>query len=574
MGHVTEHFSLLDDAGRAVPGLHLEVLHRTLPEALDEAVATRNERVALSYFDSRFTFAEVRQHAWTLADYLREQGVGKGDRILVQLQNVPQFVFTAFAAWILGAVLVPVSPMYRAREVKRIAADSGAVIWVTAPETWARQGRDSVEGTDIRRVLVTELTDFGSGIPDRFTILESVPEPIPAEDPVDSLAEVIRTRRGCRPDPVDLEPGDTALLAYTSGTTGPPKGAIISHANLLWVGHAYPVFNGVAGPDQVLISTAPLVHITGLAMHLTSWVTEACEFVLNYRFDPVVHLELMERFEVTWTTGAATAYNALLRKATARPRDLSALKSLGSGGAPIPTDMVRQVWERFGVEVQAGYGLTESTAAVSSTPGGRAPKVDEASGIISVGIPMFDTQLRIADPDGHELPTGERGEVLLKGPGIITGYWRNTEASEAAFTDGWIRTGDIGFVDPEGWLYIVDRTKNMIVASGYKVWPREVEDVLYSHAAVREAAVVGTPDAYRGETVVAYVSLDEDSDEKGKVTLLQELREYCAERLAAYKVPRRIFVKEDLPKNFNGKIQHRDLKAEASAMASAHEQVD
>lgn len=569
MGHVTENFSLVDEVGKAVPGLRLEALHDTLPEALDQAVITRGERPALTYFDTRYTFAEVRENAAALADYLQGEGIGKGDRIIVQLQNTPQFVFAAFAAWTLGAIIVPVSPMYRAREVHRIATDSGALLWITTPETWERQGRDSVEGTDIRRVLVTELTDFGSGVPEKFITLEAAAAPIVAEDPVDLLPDVIRERRGRRPAPVELDAEDTALLAYTSGTTGPPKGAIATHANLLWIGHAYTVFNGVAGPDQVLMCTAPLVHITGLAMHLASWVTEASDFVLNFRFDPAIHLDLMERFEVTWTTGAATAYIALLREAAARPRDLHALEVLGNGGAPIPTEMARQIRERFGVEVQPGYGLTEASGVASSTPERRAPKVDEDSGIISVGIPLFDTELRIADPDGKELPTGERGEILVRGPGIVNGYWENTEATEGAFTDGWLRTGDIGFVDPEGWLYIVDRTKNMIVASGYKVWPREVEDVLYSHSAVREAAVVGVPDPYRGENVVAYVSLDKAADEATRETLLQELRQYCTERLAAYKVPRRIFVKEELPKNFNGKIQHRDLKTEASGLAQA-----
>ena len=260
---------------------------------------------------------------------------------------------------------------------------------------------------------------------------------------------------------------------------------------------------------------------------------------------------------MTWTTGAATAYIALMQAARKQPRDVSSLRALGSGGAPIPTEMANAIEEVFGVKLQPGYGLTESTAAVSSTPAGVDPLVDPESGIISVGLPMFDTQLRIEGPDGTEVPAGERGEVCLKGCGIISGYWRNEEASRATFRDGWLRTGDIGFVNEDGWLFIVDRTKNMIIASGYKVWPREVEDVLYRHPAVSEAAVVGVPDDYRGETVSAFVSL---ADGGAQRPTAEELIAYCKESLAAYKVPRRITFMDELPKNFNGKIQHRDLK--------------
>lgn len=544
---------VLDDERRAILLAPNNPMYSTMPEALDGASDEHPAKAALHYFGRDFTFADVRRTSDALAAALSRHGVGKGDRVIVQLQNIPQFVFTAFAAWRIGAIIVPISPMYRAPEVNKIATDSEPLVMVTANETWAAQGKESIAGTTVKVVITTGMADYATDVPAALVrSADSV-----RDTAVLDLMELVETHDGAVAPAATIDPDDTAIFTYTSGTTGPPKGALTSHANLVWAGAAYPAFNGIAGSDQVLICTAPLVHITGLALHLSAWVNHGSKFVLAYRFEPNVFLDQIEEHQVTWTTGAATAYIALLQAARKQPRDVSSLRALGSGGAPIPTEMANAIQEVFGVKLQPGYGLTESTAAVSSTPTGVDPVVDPESGIISVGLPMFDTQLRIEGPDGTEVPSGERGEVCLKGCGIISGYWRNEEASRATFRDGWLRTGDVGFVNDEGWLFIVDRTKNMIIASGYKVWPREVEDVLYRHPAVNEAAVVGVPDDYRGETVSAFVSLADDGAQRPTA---EELIAYCKESLAAYKVPRRITFMDELPKNFNGKIQHRDLK--------------
>jgi long-chain acyl-CoA synthetase len=548
-------------------GVVLEMPFKTLTEALDAAVRTRGDQPALRYFDSSYTFSEVRDIAGALAAHWQDQGILSGDRIMVQLQNVPQFLFAVLAAWELGAIAVPVSPMYRAREIRKIAEDARPVVWVTSPDVWERQGTESVDGSTIRHVLITRHIDFTAELPEVFAGLESASFAPEGESGVQSLLQVVEKNRGRRPLRAVLRPEDCAALTYTSGTTGPPKGALTTHQNLLWVGHAYPAFNGVAGPEHVMIGTAPLVHITGLSMHLVSWLTEACELVLAYRFEAAVHLELMERHRVSWTTGATTVYLAMLRELGHRQRDLSSLRFLGCGGAPVPTEMAARIKKAFGTDLKPGYGLTESTAAVTSTPKEEQAPVDSASGIISVGKALFDIRIRIAGPHGETLPVGARGEVLLAGPGIVSGYWENDEATEAAFVDGWLKTGDVGFIDLEGWLYIVDRTKNMIVASGYKVWPREVEDVLYAHEAVREVAVVGAPDEYRGETVVACISLAEGLDPQSWPELEGRLRAYCKKNLAAYKVPSRFLLKDELPKNFNGKIQHLVLREEAVGQA-------
>lgn len=531
-----------------------------LRDALDRAAESRHDTPALSYFDTTYSYGQVQRLSQALATYWQDHGIRDGDRILVQLQNLPQFVFAAFAAWELGAIIVPVSPMYRAREIRRIAGDSGAVAWLTEPAIAKAQGQDVLQDSSLHLVMTTTAADFGEGVPERF-----VQDPHAGGETVAEfvdLAAVIREHAGRVPERGPIDPGQAAVLTYTSGTTGPPKGAMNTHGNLVWAGQTYPESIGVTGSEQVILALAPLVHITGIAMHIASGVVQGCQVVLGYRFDPAIYLDLMERQRVTWTTGTSTAHMALMDEQARHHRDLSSLQTLASGGAAIPAPVLARVKEVYGVDLRPGYGMTEVTGASHTVPAGANNRIDPESGITSVGPPIGSSRVQIVDPLGNEMSTGERGEVLLRGPGVVPGYWNNQEADQTAYDDGWLRSGDIGFVDEDGWLFIVDRTKNMIVASGYKVWPREVEDVLYGHPAVREVAVIGLPDEYRGETVAACLSLTEQGAAVPWDELTGQLTDYCRESMAAYKVPRRFVLREELPKNFNGKIQHRDLKSQ------------
>lgn len=535
----------------------------TLPQAFRIAEQTRSG-VALEYFGQEFTFSDVRSYVDALAVAWQERGITKSDAILIQLQNVPQFLFAALAAWEIGAVTVPVSPMYKAREVRRILEDSQAVAWVTTPNTWERQGPETFQDTSLQQVYVTTLEEFGVNIPEKFRGIENGELDLGSLPHVTSLSGMLNSYAGLTPNRAELTPEDTANFTYTSGTTGPPKAALTTHANLAFVGHQYPAFHGVSGPSHTILATAPLVHITGLAKHISSWITHAQKLILTYRFDPKIQLDALAESKATWTTGAATAHMAMLQLDDEVSRDFSTVQVLGSGGAPIPTELAQCIEDFFGVTLSPGYGLTESTGAITSTPEGQPLRVDGSSGIISVGRVFDHSEIKIIDEDGNALPTGERGEILLRGPGIVAGYWQNEAETSNVFLDGWLRTGDVGFLDDDEWLYIVDRTKNMIVASGYKVWPREVEDVLYQRPEIHEVAVVGAPDEYRGETVVAAVSLSNQGKEADWSKLEQQLRTYCNDNLANYKVPSRFILKDELPKNFNGKIQHRDIVAEVS----------
>lgn len=521
----------------------------TLPAAFRHAIDGGTS--SLVCFGRRWTAAQLAPMVDALATGFEKHGLAKGDRVLIQLQNTPAFVVAALAAWRIGAVVVPVSPMYSAREVGVIAADAEPSAWVLAPATWTSANAAAVAlEHGIGLVVTTSAEDFGGDLP---TVAAGDTGPTP--DGTVDLRDLLAEHAGGQPQPVDLSPDDLAALTYTSGTTGKPKGTLTSHRNLLWVGGAYVEEIGAGGSDAVGLAIAPLVHITGLAMHIGSWLAHGSHLVLGYRFDPNDYLDLIEQHRVTWSTGAATAFIALIAAQRAQPRDLASLKSFGCGGAPIPARLIPEIQDVLGVTVRPGYGLTESTGAITTTTFGAAPRVDPDSGVVSVGPAMGDADIAVRDLAGEDVGAGEVGEICIRGGGVTSGYWRNSKATEEAIRNGWLHTGDTGYLDADGWLFIVDRIKNMIVASGYNVWPREVEDVIYGIPAVREAAVIGVPHEYRGETVKAFVSLLD-----GQTLDPDDLLAHCRAQLAAFKVPTEVEVLPEIPKNANGKILHRMLR--------------
>jgi long-chain acyl-CoA synthetase len=307
---------------------------------------------------------------------------------------------------------------------------------------------------------------------------------------------------------------------------------------------------------------APLFHITGSIGHVALSLLTGATLVLTYRFDPAVALETIRAERVTFTVGSITVFIALMNAPGADRSALTTLTKIYSGGAPIPPSTVTAFEDLFGQYIHNIYGLTETTSPSHATPlQARAP-VDPASGALSVGVPVYSTVVRIIGEDGQDLPPGEIGELVTEGPQIVAGYWNKPEETARALPGGALHTGDVGYMDADGWFYIVDRKKDQINVAGYKVWPREVEDVLYEHDAVREAAVVGVPDAYRGETVKAYVSLKPDAGAPPD-KLPDELIAHCKERLAAYKYPRQLEILPELPKTLTGKILRRELRDQA-----------
>jgi long-chain acyl-CoA synthetase len=328
-----------------------------------------------------------------------------------------------------------------------------------------------------------------------------------------------------------------------------------THRNVVFNAQAYRDWIGL-GDEDVVLGVAPLFHITGLIGHLAAGLLVGMPVVLSFRFDADQALELIERHRVTFTVGSITVFIALMNAPSAGDRDTSTFRKLVSGGAPIAPPTVEAFEAKFGAYIHNIYGLTETTSPSHCVPIGTRAPVDEGSGALSVGVPIFSTVVKILDDEGNELPPGEVGEIVTSGPQVVPGYWNKPEETEHAIPGGELHTGDVGVMDADGWFYIVDRKKDQINAAGYKVWPREVEDVLYAHEAVREAAVVGVPDEYRGESVKAFVSL-----KPGAQADADALIAFCKERMAAYKYPRAIEFVDELPKTASGKILRRELRA-------------
>ncbi|MBT2403799.1 AMP-binding protein [Streptomyces sp. ISL-87] len=535
---------LLSPAQRAPVTPPPSVLH-----AFRDSVARAPERTAMAYFDGRIGYAETDALSDSVAGHLAAHGIGRGDRVAVMLQNTPHFVLAVLAAWKAGAVVVPLNPMYKAGEVAHILRDSGAAALVCDGRAWKGYLREAARGTGVRNTLTASDLDFQTRDDPRVLAPGREPQAADAAD----LAAVARQGRPAPPDP-RLTAADTALISYTSGTSGTPKGAMNPHGALTH--NAIRQVTGHPLPEgATYFALAPLFHITGMVCQLAACFANAGTLALAHRFDAGVVLGAFLEHRPAYTVGPATAFMALAAHPGVTPDHFASFQVISSGGAPLPPALVERLRASFGFYLRNGYGLTECTAPCASVPPHLEAPVDPASGTLSVGVPGADTLVRILDEQGAEVPFGEPGEIAVRGPQVVPGYWGLPADTAKAFPDGELRTGDIGFMDADGWLYVVDRKKDMINASGFKVWPREVEDVLYTHPAVREAAVVGVPDPYRGESVKAYVSL-----RPGASVEPAELSAYCAERIAAYKYPRQVEILPVLPKTTSGKILRRELR--------------
>ena len=366
-------------------------------------------------------------------------------------------------------------------------------------------------------------------------------------------------------DPI-VTPDDVAYLTYTSGTTGPPKGAMNTHGNIAFNARVYRAMQRIDENDVVL-GVAPLFHVTGEVAHLAIAALAGIPVVLYYRFDPGETLRLIEKWQVTMSVASITVYIALMNHPDFKKRDLSTFIKAYSGGAPVSEAIVEQFEGATGLYLYNVYGMTETNSPSHIVPWGKRAPVDAESGALSAGVPVPNCVMKIMDlEDGtKELPPGQVGEIVDSGPIVIPGYWQKVEETRHAIREGWLYTGDVGKMDEDGWFYLVDRKKDMIVASGYKVWPRDVEDVIFQHPAVKETAVVGVPDEYRGETVKAFVALKEANE--GTVTP-EEIISFCKERMAAYKYPRQVEIVPEIPKTPTGKFLRRTLRAKEESKSS------
>jgi long-chain acyl-CoA synthetase len=515
---------------------------------------------AVRYFDETISYSELNDLADRFATLLASRSVEKGDRVAIYVQNNPQFLVAQYGAWKRGAIVVPINPMLKHKELDYHLNDSGTKVLVCLESLYESVAKEVLPNTGVEQVFTTSELDFlPEGAEEELSPLADSSRQ--RFEGVEDLLEVLRETEPDEGARVEVTPEDTAYLVYTSGTTGQPKGTMETHSNVAFNSEVYRVWMQIGDGDSVL-GIAPLFHITGLIGHATIAALAGIPLILFHRVDPEEVLRLIGMWRPTMTIGSITAFIALMNAPSSDETNLSSLTKCYSGGAPVAPSIVDQFEEKFGVYIHIAYGLTETNSPTHFTPLGTRSPVDEESGALSVGVPVPNCEAKLLDEEdpSEEVPVGEPGEFATKGPMVFKGYWNKPEETEEAFHDGYFLTGDVAIMDEDGWFYIVDRKKDMINVGGYKVWPREIEDTLYEHEQVMEAASVGIPDEYRGETVKAFVALKEED-----AVTEEELIEFCKERMADYKYPRQIEFLDEIPKTPTGKFLRRELREGAEA---------
>ncbi len=528
------------------------------------------EKKALVFFGAAISYRQLAEGAERLAAQLHALGVQRGDRVVLCMQNCPQLVMAHFAILRANAVVVPVNPMNRAEELKHYITDPQARVAITTADLAGELAAASnalPAGQGLTHLVVTHYTDAfdptaqGEDAPPAAWISW-----LTAAHALPALAggEVLRWEKALActlPAPAHaVGARDLAILPYTSGTTGLPKGCMHLHRSIMHNAIASALW-GSGSSENVALAVLPIFHITGMVSVMHTTIYSGGTLVLMPRWDRDLAGRMISRHKVTNWTNVPTMIIDLLGSPNFAQYDLSSLVYIGGGGAAMPQAVAQRLLDQYGLRYAEGYGLTETAAPSHSNPPD-APKQQ------CLGIPFMSTEARVVDPDTlAELPMGEQGEIVVHGPEVFEGYWNRPDATQAAFfeRDGkrFFRTGDLGHVDADGYFFLTDRLKRMINASGFKVWPAEVEALMFGHPAIQEACVIGTRDAYRGESVKAVVVLRSTHQEATE----QEIIDWCRANMAAYKAPRTVQIVDALPKSGSGKVMWRALQ-EAEAPAS------
>jgi long-chain acyl-CoA synthetase len=495
----------------------------SLASILTESAARAPQRTAIRLDDVELTYAQLDGASAHVAGLLAEHGFQPGDRVGLMLPNVPHFPVLYYGILRAGGIVVPMNVLLKQREVAYYLGDSGAKLLFA----WHELGAEADPGCEEAGARLISVA------PGAF------------EEAVGAAA--------ARTELHDVGDDDTAVILYTSGTTGKPKGAELTHANLRVNAGVKGELIGL-GADDVILGALPLFHSFGQTAAMNAGVLAGATLSLLARFEPLKALQVMERDRVTLFLGVPTMYFAMLGVPADERPDTSSLRVCVSGGASLPVEVMRAFEEQFGCPILEGYGLSETSPVACFN------RLDRERKPGSIGIPITDVEMRVVDEQGAQLPVGEVGEIVIRGPNVMKGYWGRPDATAEAIRDGgWFHSGDLARMDADGDFFIVDRMKDMIIRGGYNVYPREVEEVLYEHPAVAEAAVVGIPDPGLGEEVGAAVAL-----KAGAQATPDELQAYVKERVAAYKYPRQVWLVPELPKGPTGKILKREIAPPAT----------
>ena len=538
----------------------LEYPSITVPEYLGQAAQRFPSQVATVFLGARLTYSQLKAQVDQLAGQLQAMGVAKGDRVAIMLPNCPQMIIAYYATLSVGAATVLTSPLYVERELEHQWSETGVETAFVLDLLWPR-----VEALHhklpLKRIIVTGVQDY---LPFPKNVLfpfrarrQGNWADVPFGDGVYRLKRLVQGRVTSSP-PVPLSPDDLACLQYTGGTTGLPKGAMLTHRNLVASVTQIRTFllQGHQDAEDRAIAILPIFHVYGMNGVMNLGVHLAATLILVPRLDIKMLVDLIRSERPTFFLGVPALYVAVNSYPGIDEMDLTSITMCFSGGAPLPLDVIESFEARTGARIAEAYGMTEASSVTHVNPRRGVRKFG------SVGVPIVDTEAKIVDAETgtQELSPGQAGELLVKGPQVMSGYWDQPEETDQVLKDGWLHTGDIATVDEDGYFYIVDRKKDLILTAGYNVYPREVEEVLYQHPKVLEAAVIGLPDKVRGEKVTAYVVL-----KPGEMGTAQEIRAFCRERLAHYKEPRAVHFRHELPKSIAGKVLRRALQEEELA---------
>ena len=565
--YTTTSYPWLRSYQEGVPA-HLNVPNEPLTWLLDRAAKHHPNHTAIIYYGTKISYAQLSHLANRFATSLQRLGLQKGDRVALALPNIPQFPIAFYGALRAGATVVPTNPLYTEREMHHQLADAGAKVLIML-DSFYPVVRKIKQTTALEQVIVTSPADF---LPRTLRLLYPLSQqrhskglqPALSKKECDedtTLHQMLpmlksRSQRGIELFhlPIQAKSSDLAVLQYTGGTTGLSKGAMLTHGNLLANAHqVYAWMPTLATAQETTLCVAPFFHCYGLTVGMNSSILSATTMVLLPRFNAKAVLEAIRRYQPTILPGIPTMYIAILREAGKHTELLQSIKLCLSGASPLPAQVQADFNKASHGRLVEGYGLSEASPVTHANP------LTDKCRNGSIGLPLPDVEAAILDAEtGALLPPGENGEIVVKGPNIMQGYWNRAAETRNMFINGWMRTGDIGYMDEDGYFYIVDRSKDLILASGFNVFPREVEEVLYQHPAVMEAGVVGLADTYRGETVAAFIVLNKGYEASEK--LKEELLTFCKERLAAYKVPKRLEFRASLPKSIIGKILRRELR--------------
>lgn len=524
---------------------------------LTRAYRKNQNKIAIHFMGRELDYRELYESALKFANYLRSLGVEKGDRVAIMLPNCPQAVIAYYGILYAGGIVVQTNPLYTERELEYQMQDSEAKVILALDILYPRIMK-VIRQTKIENVIITGIKDylpFPKNLVYPFIQKKQYGFSVKVEHQGNThlFTEIMRVEE---PSPIEVPfnfEEDLALLQYTGGTTGTPKGVMLTHKNLIanammcdaWL---YKCEEG----KEVVLGLLPFFHVYGMTTVLILTVMKQNKMILLPKFDVDQVLKTIHKQRPTLFPGAPTMYIGLLNHPDLKKYDLSSINACISGSAPLPVEVQEKFEEVTGGRLVEGYGLTETS------PVTHANFIWDKRVIGSIGVPWPDTDAVIMKPGENEiLPPGEIGEIAVRGPQVMKGYWKRPEETAQVFVDGWFLTGDLGYMDEEGFFYVVDRKKDVIIAGGFNIYPREIEEVLYEHEAVKECVVAGVPDPYRGETVKAYIVLKE-----GKTVTEKELERYCRQHLAAYKVPRIYEFRDSLPKTAVGKVLRRILVEE------------